>query len=144
MTTGLQHLHSFIPYLFLPILVLSTVTFLVKFLGKNSFTKSDKMLGLSTLILSHLQLVFGLILYFAGSKGFTFTKIEGFMKDPELRLYAIEHPSVMILAIGLITFGYAKAKRLQRDSKKFTTLGLSFLIALILILSRIPWEAWLA
>ena len=144
MTTGLQHLHSFIPYLLLPLLALSTIIFLVKFLGKNDFTKVDKILGLVTLILSHLQLVFGLVLYFVGPKGFAFTKIEGFMKDPELRLYAVEHISIMILAIALITFGYSKAKRITTDSKKFKTLGLSFLIALILVLSRIPWEVWLA
>jgi len=144
MTTGLQHLHSFIPYFLLPILVLSTVIYLVKYLGKNQFTKLDKTLALVTLILSHLQLVFGLVLYFIGPKGFNYTKIEGFMKDAELRLYAVEHISIMILAIALITFGYSKAKRITQNSKKFATLGLSFLIALILILSRIPWEAWLA
>ena len=144
MTIGLQHLHSFIPYLLLPILVLSTIIYLVKYIGKGEFTKLDKVLGLVTLILSHLQLVFGLILYFIGSKGFAYTKIEGFMKEPELRLYAVEHISVMIIAIGLITFAYSKAKRIESNTKKFATLGLSFLIALILILSRVPWENWLA
>lgn len=144
MTTGLQHLHSFIPYLLLFILVISTVTYIIKFLGKNSFTKMDKIFGLTTLILSHLQLVFGLLLYFLGSKGFKLTKVEGFMKDPDLRFYAVEHLSVMILAIALITIGYSRAKRLGSDSKKFASLSISFLIALILILSRIPWEGWLA
>jgi len=116
----------------------------VKYIGKSEFTKLDKILGLVTLILSHLQLVFGLILYFIGPKGFAYTKIEGFMKEPTLRLYAVEHISVMVIAIGLITFAYSKAKRTENNTKKFATLGLSFLIALILILSRIPWETWLA
>jgi hypothetical protein len=144
MTTGLQHLHSFIPYLLLPVLLLSTIIYIVKYLGKSEFTKLDKVLGLITLILSHLQLVFGLILYFIGPKGFAYTKVKGFMKEPALRLYAVEHISVMIIAIGLITFAYSKAKRTKNNTKKFATLGLSFLIALILIISRIPWETWLA
>jgi uncharacterized protein YacL len=144
MITGLQHLHSFIPYLLLPALVISIVVFFIKYLSKQAFTKSDKRLSLVTLILSHLQLIVGLVLYFMGSNGFDLTKIEGFMKDTNLRLYAVEHISIMILAIALITFGYSRAKRQFINSKKFASLGLSFLIALVLIVSRIPWSTWLA
>ncbi|MGK0406814.1 MAG: hypothetical protein ACJAZH_000631 [Roseivirga sp.] len=144
MITKLQHLHSFIPYLLLPVLVVSIVVFGIKYFSKNTFTKSDKRLSLITLILSHLQLIVGLILYFMGSNGFNITKIEGFMKDTNLRLYAVEHISIMILAIAIITFGYSRAKRQFINSKKFASLGLSFLIALVLILSRIPWSTWLA
>lgn len=120
------------------------MVYLIKYLSKNAFTKSDKTLGLVTLILSHLQLVIGLLLYFLGSNGFDLTKIEGFMKNADLRLYAVEHIAIMVLAVALITFGYSRAKKQFVNSKKFASLGLSFLIALILILSRIPWEAWLA
>jgi signal transduction histidine kinase len=144
MITGLKHLHSFIPYLLLPVLIIATMVYLIKYLSKNAFTKSDKTLGLVTLILSHLQLVIGLLLYFLGSNGFDLTKIEGFMKNADLRLYAVEHIAIMVLAVALITFGYSRAKKQFVNSKKFASLGLSFLIALILILSRIPWEAWLA
>ena len=144
MFSGLQHLHSFMPNLLLPVLVLSIVVFGIKYFSMRAFTKSDKRLALITLILGHLQLIMGLIIYFMGSNGFNLTKIEGFMKDTTLRLYAVEHISIMILAIAIITFGYSRAKRQFINSKKFASLGLSFLIAFVLILLRTPWSTWLA
>lgn len=143
MITGLQHLHSFLPYLLLTALLVSSILFLAKAKTAN-FSASDKRLALITLILSHLQLIIGLALYFLGPKGYSYTSVEGFMKDPVLRLYAVEHISVMIIAIALITVGYSRAKRAENDPKKFRSLGIFYGLGLILALSRIPWDAWLA
>lgn len=143
MVTGLQHLHSFLPYILLTALLVASILFLAK-AKTASFTARDKRIALITLILSHLQLVIGLLLYFIGPKGFVFTSVEGFMKDAMLRLYAVEHISVMIIAIALITVGYSRAKRAENDQKKFRSLGIFYGLGLILALSRIPWDAWLA
>lgn len=143
MITGLQHLHSFLPYILLTLLAVASVRFLAK-AGKSEFTAQDKRIALITLILSHIQLILGLVLYFIGPKGFVYTSVEGFMKDSVLRLFAVEHISVMILAIALITVGYSKAKRADSDQKKFRSLGIFFGLGLLLALSRIPWDAWLS
>ncbi len=143
MITGLQHLHSFLPYLLLTALLVSSILFLTK-AKTATFSASDKRLALITLILSHLQLIIGLALYFLGPKGYNYTSVEGFMKDPVLRLYAVEHISVMLIAIALITVGYSRAKRAENDHKKFRSLGIFYGLGLILALSRIPWDAWLA
>lgn len=142
--TGLQHLHSGIPYIFLPLALIAVIVFWLKSINGSNFGKNDKRLALFTLILSHLQLVFGLVLYFIGPKGFIYTSVEGFMKDAVMRLYAVEHISIMLIAIALITVGYSRAKRNPDSKKKFRGLALFYSIALVLILSRIPWEAWLA
>ena len=142
--TGLQHLHSGIPYIFLPLALIAVIVFWLKSINGSSFGKNDKRLALFTLILSHLQLVFGLVLYFIGPKGFIYTSVEGFMKDAVMRLYAVEHISIMLIAIALITVGYSRAKRNPDSKKKFRGLAIFYSIALVLILSRIPWEAWLA
>lgn len=142
--TGLQHLHSTLPYLFLPLAIIAVIVFWVKSFNSSIFGKNDKRLALFTLILSHLQLVIGLTLYFIGPKGFIYTSVEGFMKDAVMRLYAVEHISVMLIAIALITVGYSRAKRNPDSQRKFRGLALFYSIALVLILSRIPWEAWLA
>ncbi|MCR9154325.1 MAG: hypothetical protein ACPGVV_00960 [Croceimicrobium sp.] len=144
MLTGLQHLHSSIPYLFLPLILIAIVVFWVKSFGQSAFGKTDKRLALITLILSHLQLVFGLLLYFIGPKGFAYTSVSGFMKDAVLRLYAVEHISVMLIAIVLITVGYSRAKRQEDSGKKFRGLAVFYSLGLVFILSRIPWEAWLS
>lgn len=141
MQTGLQHLHSSLAYLVLLGLLISTIVFLAKRGG--NFGKGHKKLALITLIFTHLQLVIGLVLYFVGPLGYATTKIEGFMKDDTLRLYAIEHISINIIAVVLITIGYSSAKRAATSKKKFTKLGVFYLIGLLLILSRIPWKAWM-
>jgi len=144
MNTGLLHLHSSIPYLLLPALFFGILLFIFKNSQGKEFQKNDKLLALVVLILSHLQLVVGLILYFTGAKGFNYFSVEGFMKDPVMRLYAVEHISVMIIAIVLITMGYSKAKRKEESAAKFKTLSIFYTLGLVLILSRIPWDAWLS
>jgi NADH:ubiquinone oxidoreductase subunit 2 (subunit N) len=144
METGLLHLHSSLPYIFLPLLLISLVIFWIKRGKKAEFGKNDKRLALFTLILSHLQLVIGLLLYFIGPKGFDYLSQEGFMKNSIARFYAVEHISVMILGIVLITIGYSGAKRRTESSAKFRHLALFYSLGAVLILSRIPWEAWLS
>ncbi len=144
MIEGLRVVHSNLPYLFLPIILIALVAFWIKSFGKADFSAGDKRLALITLILSHIQLLLGLALYFLGPIGIKYFSIEGFMKDPILRLYAVEHILTMILGITLITIGYSRAKRLGESSKKFRTLAIFYSLGLVLILSRIPWDAWLA
>lgn len=144
MSTGLFHIHSTLAYLVLAGLIVSVLIFWFKRFSSKEFKKSDKTLALITLIFTHLQLVFGLLVYFIGPKGFNYFQVEGFMKDSVMRLYAIEHIGINLLAIALITAGYSRAKRLASDSKKFSSLGIFYLLGLVLILSRIPWDMWLA
>ena len=64
------------------------------------------------------------------------------MADSNLRLYAIEHPLVMIIAIVLITRAYSKSKKDIEDRLKHKIKWISYSAALVLILSRIPWSVW--
>lgn len=138
-----RHLHSGMAYLVLLALLISVLVFLFKWMGNKNFGKGDKTLALITLIFSHLQLVFGLVLYIFGPLGIQLFGTEGLMKNSELRLYAVEHISINIIGIILITIGYSRAKRLTVSKKRFGNLTLFYLLGFILILSRIPWEAWL-
>ncbi|MBT3914094.1 MAG: hypothetical protein HOF22_13005 [Verrucomicrobia bacterium] len=63
------------------------------------------------------------------------------MKSSNLRLYALEHPLVMLIALALITVARAKTKRSDSNSAHKTNFIL-YSIALLLILSRIPWAKW--
>lgn len=143
MYTGLQHLHSGLAYLVLLALLISAVVFLIKRGSASSFSAGDKRLALIALILTHLQLVIGLVLYFIGPKGYAFFEADNVMQNETMRLYAVEHISVNIIGIILVTIGYSRAKRSTKVRKKFGSLGWFYLIGLVLILSRIPWEAWL-
>ncbi|MTI22587.1 cytochrome B [Fulvivirga sp. RKSG066] len=130
----LRHAHSGLRWLVLIALVIAIFNAFSK-KGKP-FTSGDKKLSLFALIFTHLQFVIGLILYFVSPKVvFAGTS----MKSEVLRFYLVEHSLIMILAIVLITIGYSKAKRATIDAKKFKTIGIFYLIGLLLILAGIPW-----
>lgn len=143
MMSFIKSIHSSLAYLVLAGLIISAIIFLYKRFSGKEFGPSDKLLALSTLIFSHLQLVFGLILYFFGDMGYQLLKVEGVMKNPAMRLYAVEHISVNIIAIALITIGYSRSKRATANKSRFSNLGYFYLAGLVLILSRIPWDNWL-
>jgi hypothetical protein len=142
MYTGLQHFHSFMTYLVLLGLLVSFVAALAGWFGNKSFADKDRKLGLLGLIPAHLQWVLGLILYFVSPLGASNFSGEA-MKDSTSRLYILEHPLTMIIAVVLITIGYARAKRqIGNDNRGFKSIAIFYGLALILILSRIPWNAW--
>lgn len=64
------------------------------------------------------------------------------MSDAVARLYMLEHPFTMILAIIAITIGYSTSKKDAPDARRQMKIILGYGIGLILMLSRIPWFAW--
>jgi len=144
MYTGLKHLHSFLPYLLLTVLVLALVKSFIAYRTNQAHTDAHRKNGLIVLILAHIQLLIGLALYFISPKSVTaLSDMGAAMKDPTLRLYALEHPLMMIIAIVFITMAYSKSKKELADSLKHKIKSVYYLIALVLILSRIPWSVWL-
>lgn len=131
----LQHLHSVNRWIILVLLILTIVTAFQGWFGKKAYTEGDRKKALFTLIFTHIQFILGLILYFISPM----VKNGGSMKDPIWRFYAVEHFLVMIIAVILITIGYAVGKRKAADIAKFKTIAIYYLIALLLILISIPW-----
>jgi hypothetical protein len=139
-------LHSYWAYLVLFILILGTLNSLFKLFGNKDFTAKDLRINLFTLIVSHIQLVLGMILYFI-SDYLTLVSEMGMgevMKNSTLRDKIIEHPLTMIIGIILITVGYSKHKKKETSKSKFKIIAIFYTIALVLILAKIPWDLWLA
>jgi len=115
------------------------------FFGNREYQPKDFRISLFALIVSHIQLLIGLILYFTSPLGLSSITANGMgvvMKDSGLRLYAVEHITVMLLAIILITIGYSKHKKKLVSKPKFKTLAIFYTLALVFMLSRIPWQQW--
>ncbi len=141
MYTGLLHLHSYFAYLLLGALVFSIVYILMAYVNKQPFTDKHRKIALIGFIASHVQLLFGLILYFVSPLGMS--NISGaVMKNAEMRLYAVEHPLTMLIGVILITVGYSKAKKLTDSDQRYKKILIFYIIGLILVLSRIPWISW--
>lgn len=134
----LVHAHSGLRWLVLIFLVLAIINAFSKWRSGAAFTPSDKRKGLFALIFSHLQFVIGLGLYFISPR-VNYGDMATAMSDKSTRFFTVEHLSLMILALVLITIGYSKAKRNANDTGKFKTTFWFYFIGLILILAGIPW-----
>ncbi|WP_081210324.1 hypothetical protein [Salegentibacter sediminis] len=141
----IQFIHSYWAYLVLIVLFVASVNSIIGYASNKEYGATNFRLALFSLITSHIQLLIGLVLYFVAPYFNAFSEVGmgGVMKDSTLRLYNVEHPLIMIIAIVLITVGYSKHKKKLTSQPKFKILAIFYTIALILMLSRIPWSTWL-
>lgn len=137
-------IHSWWAYLVLLVLIIATVNAIIGFSSKKDYGAIDFRLALFTLIVSHIQLLIGIVLYFVSPyfKAFGQGGMGTVMQDSTLRLYLVEHPLMMIIAVVLVTVGYSRHKKKLVSKPKFKTLSIFYGLALIFMLSRIPWSAW--
>ncbi len=137
-------MHSYWAYLVLLLLIVASVNSLVGYFTNKEYGAMNFRIALFTLIVSHIQLLIGIVLYFVAPyfRAFGEQGMGEVMKNSELRLYLVEHPLIMIIAVALITIGYSKHKAKLTSKPKFKLLAIFYTIALILMLSRIPWNNW--
>lgn len=144
MTDWISVLHSYLAYIVLALLFLAVANALTGLFSKRMFTlEKDYRLSLFTLILCHMQLLVGLLLYFISASGFNAVKTLGMGGlNSAARLLAVEHPFINILAVVLITIGWSRHKKFMEGNKKFKSIAIFYGLGLVLILSRIPWTQW--
>lgn len=140
----IKNLHSYLAYIVLFVLVIAVFNAITGWLGKRDFTMhKDLRISLFALILSHIQLLVGLILYFVSANGLKAIQTLGMGgMNSAARLLAVEHPFTNIIALALITIGWSRHKRFMESDKKFKTITIFYGLGLLLILSRIPWGQW--
>ena len=140
MFTGLLHTHSLLRWIFLILLLTVIIKAWNGMKSKRVFTPGDKKLAMMTVITAHVQLLIGIFLYMSSDIVKTALHDMGAaMKDKLLRFWAVEHISVMIIAIILITIGNSLSRRATDDAAKFKKLFTFFLIGFIIILITVPW-----
>ncbi|AIN73130.1 hypothetical protein O8E88_002175 [Flavobacterium psychrophilum] len=135
----IQKFHSGWAYFALLLLFLAFANSALGFFSKREFTTKDKKIALFALIVTHLQLTVGFVLYFLSPLGFS---VFGEMKNAALRLTSLEHPLVNVIAITLITIGWSKHKKGLESKTKFKSIAVFYGLGLLLVLSRIPWSLW--
>lgn len=132
----LKHAHSGLRWIILILLLVAIVTAWQQWQRKNTYEPKAQRIALYTLIVAHLQLLLGLVLYFI-SPYVQFTSET--MGDTVLRFYTVEHVTLMALGVALITVGYSRAKRQAPAARGFRTLAIFYLLGLLLILLGVPW-----
>lgn len=139
-------IHSLWAFIVLIVVGIAAINALIGYFGKKEYNPKYFRISLFGLIVTHIQLLIGLILYFISPLGFQSIKNNGMgvvMKDSLLRLYAVEHITVMIIAVALITIGYSRHKKKLTSAPKLKTLAIFYTLAFLAMLSRIPWSQWL-
>ena len=107
-------------------------------LGKSDYSAKDEKLALFSMISMHIQFLVGIVLYFMSP----FVRFDGMketMGDAHTRFWTVEHLSLMLIAVILITLGRSAAKKLEESTAKHKKIAIFFTISLILILISIPW-----
>lgn len=134
MYTFLLQAHNLFRWFVLLFLLASLFTCGIALLRNKTFSKSHNFLRHTTATAAHIQLMIGLILYTQSPL------VKAFFKHaaPDL-FFAILHPSLMFIAILILSVVSAKAKRLQSDHQKFRWILWGYGLALILIFVAIPW-----
>ncbi|MRX62968.1 hypothetical protein [Maribacter luteus] len=137
-------LHSYLAYVALAVLFLAVANAIIGLVSNKMFLpQKDFRISLFALILCHLQLLVGLILFFVSPSGLNAIQSLGMGgMNSAARLLAVEHPFINIIALVLITIGWSRHKKFMEGNKKFKSIAIFYGLGLVLILSRIPWSQW--
>lgn len=133
MYTGLLHLHSVLRYIALILLLIVLVKSFIGWQSRQTFGRAEDKLSLFLMISVHIQLVLGILLYF-------YSPVVNFsaMSDPVRRYWSVEHMTLNLIAITLITLGRTRMKKVTANlpEVKHRTLFVFTLIgALVLVVS---------
>lgn len=127
-------LHSVIRYFVLIMLIVLVFKSLAGWMGKSAYTPGDNKISLFTLIFTHTQFLVGICLYFMSP----FVQFSSeTMKDPFARYWTVEHVSMMLIAVVLITVGRSTSKKISDAVARHKRLFILNVIALVIILAGI-------
>ncbi len=133
MYTGINHLHSFLRYVAV-FMILWTIVH--AFMNRNNADAKASKWSMLSMMIVHTQLLLGLVLWFMK---FMALKGTSDIKLPDNRFFIMEHSSMMIVSIILISIGHIKGKKIADLQKRYNTIFWFFLIGFIIMMLSIPW-----
>jgi uncharacterized membrane protein YozB (DUF420 family) len=126
--------HSGFRYIVFLLVLIAILIALAGWFGKKTYTNGNRKLNLFAMILVHIQILVGLVLYFI-SPNVRFGG--GVMKDPTARYWTVEHISMMIIAMILITIGHSKSKKAVTPEGKHKAIAVFYSLAFVIIVVAI-------
>lgn len=135
-------LHSITRWAILIIGIIAIVRGYLGWFGKKEWAALDDKLGMWFTIVLDVQILLGLLLYIFLSDVTTkiiFPNFGAAMRDSSLRFWAIEHISMMIIAVILAHVGRALSKKQTTSSGKYKLSAIFYSIAMLTIIAAIPW-----
>ena len=143
----IKFLHSSWAYLLILMYVVTIATYFLGLIKNKVFNYTREFrLASFTLIVFTIQILLGLATWFTSHyfEGIRNGQMSNFMKNATDRLLVLEHPVMMLIAWILTIYGYKRMKKAMTSKKKYMAVIITYGIALLLVLIRIPWHNWLA
>jgi hypothetical protein len=130
------------------VLVLAVIVIVRAYRGwftKKMNLEKDQKLSSAFAGVFDLQLLLGAILFF--TRGWGSTLINGgaaVMSTPSVRFFAVEHWSIMLIALVFAHIGSSQIKKATETGKQYLWAAIWFTLSLLLVLAAIPWPGMAA
>ncbi|HSV85918.1 MAG TPA: hypothetical protein VLH85_05045 [Levilinea sp.] len=141
MYTLLLTLHNVTRWLVVLFALIVIVRAFSGWFGKKSWNSADNRAGLIYTIVLDVQLLLGIILYiYPGIYTHMMLSDPGAaMGNPLVRFYAVEHATVMLLAVVLAHIARSVSRHTAEALGKHRKAAIWFTISFVAILAAIPW-----
>jgi hypothetical protein len=133
--------HSWIRWAVLLAALFAIIRAVAGVAGRRPWTRVDERAGFWFGTLLDLQLLLGLLMYFALSP-ITRAAMQDFgaaMGSSGVRFWAVEHVFGMLVAVVLVHAGRRRTKKLTDQGARHKVAAICFVLALLAILISIPW-----
>lgn len=109
--------------------------------GAKPASANLRRYSLLFVIAMDLELLLGLLLYFGASPitRAALANLGEAMKQQEPRFFAVEHTTLMLLAVVGAHVGGALSRKGRTEMMKYRGAAVAFAISLLLVLGGIPW-----
>jgi hypothetical protein len=108
--------------------------------AKNDWTAADDRAGLIYTITLDVQMLLGIVLYWLSPvTSAALQDMGAAMSVPTLRFWAVEHVTLMVLAIVLAHLGRVRIRKAPNAAARHRRAAVFFIVSLIAALAGTPW-----
>lgn len=142
MYSGILSFHSVLRWVFLLLLLVNIIRSL--FPTIKHYNGENLYWGKWLIVATYFNLATSVYLYFFGRYGLTLLRINGYRYSdifniPYLRFWLVEHPSMMLLSMIIISAAFKISKSNTSIDNKYRMMSFLYIMALCIILAAIPW-----
>lgn len=133
--------HSVLRWLVVLTALVALARAMAGWFGGRAWGAADAAANRWFVIATTAQFVVGLLLWgFLSPYGVAgFADMAATMKDATRRFWAVEHFTLMLVALAFVHVGAARARKAVADTAKHRTATIFFAVALALMMAGIPW-----
>ena len=134
-------IHSLLRWVVLFVLLAVLVRAVQGWMTARAWHATDRHLGRFLVASLNVQILLGIALYvfLTTFRPALFADFAVGVKEPQQRFFGMEHPLAMLVAVGIVHSGFARARRAASDAARFRRLSLTLSLALVVMLIAIPW-----